>query len=456
MKMKRKLTALAIAAVLIAGCGSTAGGQTAESTKTESTKTESTKTESTKTESTESAADPAEEMSDEELVRLASGDITAYLTDGAMHDDDVLAEEGGYRLTAAEASFYIAYQYYTAQNYYAANDMTLDLDQKTSDGSTYAEFMRQYAGVQAARMLAGAALAGEEDVALDEEAARELETFFEENAKSHGETRWYSELSAELIAEEDFTEEEKEAWILEKGETAFRHSMLSMGTTPEAYREYAEKYQYMTALQDHYFGEGGAYALSDEELASRIEDYMLENGVVWGRCILFNAMNATEEEAEALKKQAEDALAELQGLSGDELADRFTALQTQYDQSGYTAGEIQMYTNSDSLVPGYYETLAGLAEGETGLTDRTAYGWFVLLREPEQPSLLEDTVRTAYVNETFSGMIEAYEEKSGIDPEKLIPEIDTELYFSRLDALGDALTRVDQVVSAHPAGEESK
>ena len=446
--MKRKIAALIMTAVLLGGCGGTAESP-AESTKQENT------AESTKTEST-SGSEEAEPEDPAALVELASKDITGYLTDGAMHDDDVLLEADGVTLTAAEASFYMAYQYYTAQNYYAGNGMTFNLTDKTPGGITYAEFMRQYAGVQAARMLAAKACAAKEGVPLGEEALSELAAFYEDNYKSYGETRWYSELSAEMIAEEDFSEDEKNAWILEKGETAFRHSMLSMGTTPEAYYEYAEKYQYVTALQDYLYGENGANKLDDEALAARIDDYILENGVVWGRCILFKAMNLTEEEAEKLKAQAEETLHELEGLSGDALADRFTALQTQFDESGYTAGEIQMYTNSDSLVPGYYETLAALPEGQVGLTDKTAYGWFVLLREPSQPSLLTETVKTQYINEEFSRVIDEYEAASGIDPEQLIPEIDMERYYARLDALGQALEEVDQVVSAHPAGEESK
>lgn len=453
MKSKQIMALLTAAALCLSGCA--ASGDSNGASSQEETAAE---TDSGAEETGEEAAAPEEGEADkkaenEAIVAAAEEDVVSYLTDGAYKSSDVLAEQGDYKLTAAEASFYIAYQYYNAVTYYERNGQTFSPDDPAADGMTAGEYMAKYARSQAVNYLAGRAQAAELGVILSEEDQAALDGFMEDNYHSYGESRWYSELGAGMVSEEDFDEAAKDQWILDKGRTMFAHSMLSMGTTPDDYKMYADKYYYIMALQDSLFGEGGEYSLTDEELDQMTAEYMEENGVVWGRCILFSTINATEEEAAKTKEQMESVYEELSALSGQELYDRFTVQQGTYDTSGYTAGEVQMYTNSDPLVPGYYETLSGLKEGELGVTDKTAYGWFILLREASQPSLLTDNVRATYINENFTDHLEAAAAAYGLDPDSILSDLDISLYFERLDALKEAVSAVDQVVSLHPASE---
>lgn len=457
--MKRKqFMALLMAAMLgLAGCG--ASGESAD-TDGGAVRSENQEAGDAQAEASGPSEDGTEEAGKTEeykaILETAEADVVSYLTDGAVKSGDVLAEKDGFTLTAAEASFYIAYQYFNAVNYYQRNGMTFSLDDAAADGLTAGQYMVKYAGEQAVNYLAAQAKAADLGVTLSEEEQASLDTFLEDNYRSSGETRWYSELGAGMVNEDDYDEAGKEAWIMDKGRTMFAHNMLTMGTTPEDYKTYVEKYYNVLALQDYLYGEGGEYSLTEDELAQRTSDYIEENGVLWGRCILFSTINATEEEAEKARQQMETVYEELSGLSGQELYDRFTVHQGTYDTSGYTAGEIQMYTNQDSLVPGYYEKLAELSEGELGVTERTAYGWFILLRETAQPSLLTDTVRSLYVNESFGAYLDEAVNEYGLDPAAVFSDLDTGLYYERLDTLKEAVPAIDQVYSEHPAGEASE
>ena len=85
-----------------------------------------------------------------------------------------------------------------------------------------------------------------------------------------------------------------------------------------------------------------------------------------------------------VQAQAQAVYDELSALSGEELSATFTERQSQYDTSGYTAGEVQYYTNTDSLVDGFYEGIQALEPGQVGMTEQTDYGYFILLREAGQ------------------------------------------------------------------------
>ena len=119
-------------------------------------------------------------------------------------------------------------------------------------------------------------------------------------------------------------------------------------------------------------------------------------------------------------------------MAGYALSQAFTEKQTEFDKSGYTAGEVQRYTSSDSLVDGYYSGLEKLSPGEVGITDETDYGWFVLLREEDDPESLKETVSSDYRRETFSGLFSEWMEEYEIDYSKLMPDLDAGAFYEKL------------------------
>ena len=102
-----------------------------------------------------------------------------------------------------------------------------------------------------------------------------------------------------------------------------------------------------------------------------------------------------------------------------------------------------MYTNTDSLVDGYYEGITVLKPGEVGITDRTAYGYFILLREADQPGDLEQTITDSYASNKIKELSAQILEESGCTTETILEKIDPAAYYTKLFELQDKLDAVN-------------
>lgn len=385
----------------------------------------------------------AVDVSDLAGVDAAAGtDIVSYLTDGALNDETVLMDAEGTVLTADELSFELAYQAYDAFRYYAyyyGKEPAVTDDM--GDGRTFGQYIASVAADAALTYAASEVIAKQEGLEMPAEYKAEVEGIYDNNVEYYGQNEWSRAVSEGTVAEADYTEEQKQAWIKEHGAKAFRDYLLYFGTTREGYETLVNKnYNYMTA-QKLLFADGGKYALTDEIKAEEIAEYAEENGVVWARCILFSTME--NDDAAAAEAEAKKAYEELSALTGTELSEKFTELQQKYDKSGYTAGEVQMYTNTDSLVSGYYEGITVLKPGEIGITDRTAYGYFILLREEDRPQDLEQTVTDNYASKKMKELSTKVLEDSGCTAESILEKIDIASYYTKLFALQDQIDQAN-------------
>ncbi|MDO4192304.1 MAG: hypothetical protein Q4D24_03290 [Erysipelotrichaceae bacterium] len=379
------------------------------------------------------------DVSDLEGVDAAVGtDIVSYLTDGALNNETILMDEEGTVLTADELSFELAYQAYDAfsfYSYYYGKEPAITDDM--GDGTTFGQYIAKIAAETALNYAAAEVIADKEGLKMPAEYQAEVDNVYDNNVRYYGENEWNHAVSAGTLSEADYTEEQKQEWIKEHGTTAFRDYLLYFGTTREAYESLVKKnYTYLTA-QKLLFADGGKYALTDEVRAEETAKYVEDNGVVWARCILFSTMEDTEDSA--VQAEAQKTYEELSALTGQELSDKFTEMQQKYDKSGYTAGEVQMYTNTDSLVDGYYEGITVLKPGEIGITDRTAYGYFILLREADQPEDLEQTITDSYASNKMKELTAQILEESGGTSESILEKIDTASYYTKLFELQDQI-----------------
>ncbi|MBQ6488959.1 MAG: hypothetical protein IJI75_06980 [Solobacterium sp.] len=386
----------------------------------------------------------AVDVSNLEGVDAAVGtDIVSYLTDGALNNETILLDTEGTVLTADELSFELAYQAYDALSYYAYYYGTQpEFTDDMGDGKTFAQYIADIAADTTLRYAAAEVLANKEGLTLPAEYQTEVDNVYDNNVQYYGENEWNHAVSAGTISEADFTEEQKQAWIKEQGTIFFRDYLLYFGTTREAYESLVKKNYTYLAAQKQLFADGGKYALTDEVRAEETAKYVEDNGVVWARCILFSTMEDGADES-AVQAEAQKAYEELSALSGEELSDQFTELQREYDKSGYTAGDVQMYTNTDSLVDGYYEGITVLKPGEVGITDRTAYGYFILLREADQPGDLEQTITDSYASNKIKELSAQILEESGCTTETILEKIDPAAYYTKLFELQDKLDAVN-------------
>ena len=341
--------------------------------------------------------------------------------------------------------YWTAYQQYNlTYYYYYYAGYTINMSDDMGDGSTVGESLFRFGLDTAASYAVGREKAKEMNVALSAENAAALADLYADNVTAYGEDRWESYLTAGLIKEEDFTDEEKAAWIQKHGEEFYQHSLMYYACTTEGYNKLINDYYYFSTLRDTLFGEDGEYEPTEATLDEAMKDYVSDNGVVWARCILFSTMECADEAAEAeVKAQADAAYAQLTGLSGQELSDKFTELQSQFDTSGYAAGEVQKYTNTDSLVDGYYEGIVALQPGQIGMTGKTDYGYFILLREEDDTDSLTQTVTDSYITSTYDALIDQWAQDYGV--ECAMPDLDLNAFYTKLAELQTILMEVDTV-----------
>lgn len=390
------------------------------------------------------------------LPEEALTDVVSYLTDGAYTADSVIATVGDVDVTAAEALYWIAYQQYSmTYYYYTYYGFSFNMDDDMGDGTTIGEYLMDIGITNALVYATGAQKANENGVTLSDDDASTLETLDATNIENYGEDRWDAYVDAGLVNEDDFTDDQKNAWIQEYGEMYYKHSMMYYACTNEAYNKLVNNYYLYSALQDNLFADGGELAPTDATLDEYVQDYISDNGILWGRCILFSTQDCEDDAAkEEVKAQATQVYEMLSGLSGDELSTAFTEQQTQYDGSGYTAGEVQQYTNSDSLVDGYYSGLEALEAGQVGMTDETTYGYFILLREADQPDDVTDTAKSNYISTTYNAKISEWMEEYGVSSDNTtLKDLDLTSFYEKLSELQSLLQEADTVTAAEDETE---
>lgn len=390
-----------------------------------------------------SSGTSSQQQTDATVPQEALDDVVSYLTDGAYAADDVITTVGSTPVTAAQVLYWTAYQQYSMTYYYYSNyGMTFSMSDTLEDGTTVGDSLLQYGLDTAVSYAVGAQKAQDSGVTLSEENASALETLYADNVTNYGEDRWQAYLSAGLIDEADYTQEQKAEWIQSHGEEFYKHSLTYYATTPDAYQQTYNNIYYCQTLQDSLFGEGGQYAPTEETMADYLQDYIADNGVCWARCILFSTQDCADDAAVAeVQAQAQAVYDELSALPADQLSQAFTDKQSQYDKSGYTAGEVQRYQNTDSLVDGFYEGIQALEVGQLGMTEKTDYGYFILLREPDQPEDLSETAEDAYIAATFDSLLSQWKQEYGVEEPAL--NLDADAFFTKLTELQQTLITVD-------------
>lgn len=378
----------------------------------------------------------------------AEEDVVAYLTNGAYNKDSVVATVGDTQVTAGQVLYWIAYQQYNLNYYYYSNyGYILDMTQDYGDGTTVGDSLYKFGTETALAYAVGNQKAQDMGLQLSDADAASLATLTEDNETYYGETRWNAYVENGLLKEEDYSEEEKAQWMATEGKQFYNHSMMFYATTPEAYASLITDYYNFALVQEKIFGEGGEYAITEDVVNAHLDELIETNGLCWARCILFSTMDLEEGADDSeIKSAAESAYATLSELEGQARSEKFTVLQTQYDESGYTAGEVQLYSNSDSLVGGYYEGVQALKPGEISLIE-TDYGYFILLREEDDRASVYDSAADDYMSVKYDELIAQWSEDYGVT-EISLSELDLTDFYERLAQLQDALSVVDNIESA--------
>jgi hypothetical protein len=328
------------------------------------------------------------EAMDAAIPDAAKVDVVNYLTDGALNKDSVIMTVNGQEVPASYYLYWLAY--YTSQmsSYYTYYGQTFDLTAEVSDGVTMADQLQSMA-----------------------DDATKGYTVIEQKAAENG---------VELTEDE---QTECQEYVDNQEDEA----MLYFSTTPADQGTIYTQYQLGSKLRDYLFGEGGENAPTEETL----QDYIEENGMYNCRYILCQPEDDTEDEIEKAQEKCQAIYDELSQLEGDELLARFQELQSD-NPDGNT--DEYSFDSDDSLVSGFREKLAELEVGELGMTDKTSYGYFTLLRlDVDTDTVQDDYVRSAFAAQMNTWGDEAEVVNSGYD------KVDVTTFCQNLMALQDII-----------------
>lgn len=412
--MKKRIFALGFALVFLvaalAGCGSSS--------------------ESTETESSEAAAEIPEEAYD---------DVIAYLTDGAISAEDVVYTVNGIDITAQDYFYWLTYEAYVySYSYYSSYYTYPDMTEEMSDGTTWAEYMEveaynystMYALVYAKAIEAGITLSDEYQAAYD--------AYIPDSITSLGESAWDTAVAAGTVSEDDYTDEEKAAWIQEHGEEEMELYLMYYSNTREGLEEIYLYNYYYQQYQAELFDVTGDMYPTDEELAQ----YIADNEIYNCRYILFgdSAGDMTDDELTEYYNEALACYEELSALSGTEL-DSAISEYAENNSDGNTSGELA-FSNESTVLEDFLEVLSTLEVGQIGMSGETEDGYYVIIRdEAAYDTELADslTVIEHYASDGFSEIVNEWIDSMEVTDTGVLESFDVNAFFTNLESLRELL-----------------
>ena len=190
---------------------------------------------------------------------------------------------------------------------------------------------------------------------------------------------------------------------------------------------------------------GLAAAYEASCLATNLQDYL------YAEYILFYTADLDEDDADGRAAQlaaAQEIYDQLAACAPEELEETFAQLQAEHNYDGNT--EPFTFNDDSSLADGFRETVAAVSEGELALSDETMYGYFVILRLPNDL----DTLKEEYVDTAFEAKIAHWVEESEIVTADAYAGLDHVATLQRLQSLQDAVIAAMSAQYAEPETAE--
>lgn len=373
------ILALAMALSLLTGCNSGKSGDASAS----------------------AATDPADEQTKlimeavaQVIPEEAQADVVSYLTDGAVKADTVILKAGDKDVTAGYYLFWLGRELSSVSSYFSQYGMTMDLDQEFSEGQSLLDYLKEQSLSAVKTYCAIEQKAEEKGVKLSAEQEKQLE---------------------EYVASLD---------------TA---SVTYYGTTVEDQRATYTQNLLSDALNGK-LKETGELNVTDETMA----DYVRDNGYYNCRYLLFEVAQDADEKTDAEQKaKAQAAYDELSKLSGEEQLKKFQEYQKE-NPDGNT-DEFQ-FDPSSTIDEGFRAKVEGMEENELGMTDKTNFGYFVLLRLPVDTEPLKEN----YLSEAYSNLVKQWVEELPVEETEEMKKLDQKAAATKLLELQSSMNDAAQ------------
>lgn len=391
--MKKRWIALLLALVMLLGA-LTGCGKTEANDGTDGNAPAETETSETPVTSETGETPDADGSALTQVPAEARQDPIAYVTDGAIHSDDIVMTVGGTDIPASVYFYWLNSQYSSSAYTYMSYGYTLDVTEAVDEeGHTVADALAKQA-----------------------EQMTTLNAVLKEKAQGYGVT----------------LTDEQQAALGELSETYDSDMLTYYTTTLDGITDTYQASYLATNLQAALYGEGGA----EEPTAETLADYAEESGAYNCRYILFYTADLEEGDDEGRAAKLAEAQAtydELAACAPDALEETFAQLQAERNHDGNT--EPFSFNAESSLADGFRETVASVNEGELALSGETMYGYFVILRLPVDT----DALREKYVSGAFDTLLGQWLEEASVEKTAVMEELDAVGTLKNIQALQEAL-----------------
>ncbi len=390
-----------------------------------------------------------------------------YTTSGLMYTGDVCEEIFGYPadtvvatmngedLTLLDISYWLTYDCNILAYYSYGTLDAITWDDAYSDDYTMAEFIKEDVLYVAVNYKLIEVMAAEAGIELTDEQVASVEEIIQSYVESFGADLWDTAVEAGTISEDDFDDDAYAAWVQAAGEDEILNQVAIYVTTVDFLRYMNEIYYYYENLQEYYFGEGGEYAPTEEDIAQYVED----EGYVCSQSILF--MNLTDEDGEtvAFSDMDDDQKAELLAkaqaalddiLSSDDPVATFESYQEESDDTGSNSAGASYTFQEDDMVDEYYEGVLALEVGEIGaeLVESSSYGYFIVMRCPVEADAVpvyyatygyDYSIEYLYINSAYTSLVDSWNTNADVVTNSIYDELDLTDFCTNLLALEDIL-----------------
>lgn len=408
--------------------------------------------------SSDTADETASDSSDSDSSTTSSaydtyeGDVCEEIL--GLPAETVIGTVDGEDLTMLDLAYWLTYDTNILAYYYYGSLDSISWDDEYSDDMTMADYVKEDALTIAVNYKLIDLKCQELGLELTEDQEEYVDELMDDYVVSFGEALWDEAVEDGTIDEDDYDDDEKDAWIQEAGEADLINEAAIYVTTVDYLRYMNEIYQMYSNLEDYYFGEGGEYEPTEEDLEQYIED----EGYVASQSILFMTLEDEDGESVDFSDMDDDQKAELKAeaqaalddiLSSDDPDTTFGEYQEERsdDTGATTAGATYTFQDGD-MIDEYYDAVVALEEGEmcAELVESEDYGYFIIKRcaveADDVPTLYADygyTIEYLYINDSFGTMLNTWNSEAEVETNDLYDDIDLESFSANLLELEETL-----------------
>jgi hypothetical protein len=375
-----------------------------------------------------------------------------------------MATVNGEDITALDLGYWLSYDINMVTYYYGSDvDWTTYYDEDA--GETYADWAKEDALNIAVSYALLRQQAEEVGVELSEDDVAAIDETMASYATSFGENLWDEAVSDGTVVEDDYTDEEKEAWIAEQGQVEFENQLALYCADEDQLRNLNEVTTLYNSLDDYYYGDNGVALPTDEELAAYVED----EGYLASRSILFSTItdedgndvafaDMTDEQKATLKAEAQAALDEILA-SDDPTAAFLDKMVNDNDDPGLTEETDCYVYPAGTMVTEYEDAVSALEENAIGteLVESEDYGYFLVMRLPLDYDTTVNgssySIRELYCANGFTDMLDKWNEEAEITTTEAFENLDVSTVYANLTALNEALYPTETEEDATEATE---